>query len=198
MCGPVSSTALGAVERQRPASHGQTTSAPRSTRRRAIWSVPGPSAPVRGPSPLTVVTARADNRRWPEEVVGVGVDTAIRLALAVRDWADRTAPGATALGDRAVLVALSTYAGGSTAADADAAARQFLRSSLAHPSHAGDPRPVGSGGPEWPGRGGQVRDLACRGMAAERETADILPFTRPRHRPTGVRNGPRRAARRVP
>jgi hypothetical protein len=68
----------------------------------------------------------------------MSVDGAVQLAVAVRAWADRTAPGASLLGDRTVLVALTEYVGGATAADAGAAARTFLLARSAHPSAGSD------------------------------------------------------------
>lgn len=114
----------------------------------------------------------------------MSVDAAIQLAHEVREWVDRIAPGETALGDRTVLVALTTYVGGATVLEADAAARRYLMGRVAHPSW-----PVDAG--SRPGR--SVDDGLDDGLdgAEDGHVAPVIPIGRARTggvRMTGYRD----------
>ncbi len=123
----------------------------------------------------------------------MSVDGAVQLAVAVRAWAERTAPGASWLGDRTVLVALTEYVGGATAADAGAAARKFLLARSAHPSAGGDAdgsdemAGLVPASPEHPVDTTVQMNAMSRSDDRSEGMADVIPIGRPLlHPPTGT------------
>jgi len=77
---------------------------------------------------------------WSREEV-VQMDVAYALAGWVREWAGEQCPGEPRVSDMAVSVALNTYFGGASVAEACEQARSFVVSRTLHPAHRGI-RPV--------------------------------------------------------
>ncbi len=65
----------------------------------------------------------------------VDVDVEFALALAVRDWTRGHCPDERRVADKAVMLALSSYAGGASVAEASEQARAFVSSWIHHPAH---------------------------------------------------------------
>ena len=124
----------------------------------------------------------------------MSVDGAVQLAVAVRAWAERTAPGASWLGDRTVLVALTEYVGGATAADAGAAARKFLLARSAHPSAGGDAdgsdemAGLVPASPEHPVDTTVQMNAMSRSDDRSEGMADVIPIGRPLLHPPRARS----------
>jgi len=65
----------------------------------------------------------------------VEVDVELALAGAVWDWTNGTCPDEPRVADDAVVLALKSYAGGASVAEAAEQARAFVSSWVHHPAH---------------------------------------------------------------
>jgi hypothetical protein len=65
------------------------------------------------------------------------VDVELALAGAVWDWTRGHCPDELLVADKAVMLALSSYAGGASVAEASEQARAFVSSWIHHPAHLG-------------------------------------------------------------
>ncbi len=109
-----------------------------------FWRTSGPSGfPADGLEVRTFGPAgcRAFVVRSSQEVVQV--DVAYALAGWVREWTREQCPGEPRVSDMAVSIALSSYFGGASIAEACEQARSFVVSRTVHPAQKGH-RPVAS------------------------------------------------------
>ncbi len=65
------------------------------------------------------------------------MDMEVALAETVRDWARVNYPGEPSVASGAVAVALDSYAGGASIAEACEEARTYVASWMDHPAHSG-------------------------------------------------------------
>lgn len=65
------------------------------------------------------------------------MDLEVALAEAVRDWTRARCPGEPSVAERATAVALDSYAGGASVAEACQQARSYVRAWVCHPAHHG-------------------------------------------------------------
>lgn len=65
------------------------------------------------------------------------MDVELALAGSVWDWTRQQCPGDRRVADRAVTLALHSYAGGASVAEACEQVRAFVSSWVHHPSHLG-------------------------------------------------------------
>jgi hypothetical protein len=67
----------------------------------------------------------------------VDVEVEVALAEAVRDWTRECCPGEPSVSERAVAVALDSFVGGASVAEACEQARSYVRAWVYHPAHSG-------------------------------------------------------------